>query len=281
MSGVDVDVSDHSDADLMSLRPLKIATEDAGNDETISLTQNVDSPSSFTPIQADNFGKRWFNMFSCTAGKQRWIASSIVALVLLGSMGAVIGVMHAHHPEPPLIEPNNALLIQPNDLWGMHDLLMVGYAAVFETPDTEGHNIIQQSAITLAQLLPALHPYAPCRNQLASHTGQGSELVVRQAKTSWQCLPHTFTTSDFKDSMTFDAECLDSPLKARTAKFPVISSPAARNALSSCKYSKWDRTCSYWSTIHSLTLRAEALSSPNFLQLLVTILWGGVTQCAG
>ena len=45
------------------------------------------------------------------------------------------------------------------DLWGIRDLILVGYAAPF-VPDKFD---ARQSAVSLVYLLPTLHPYAPCR----------------------------------------------------------------------------------------------------------------------
>lgn len=110
----------------------------------------------------------------------------------------------------------------------------------------------------------------------------------------WSCLPAKFTKDDFENPFTVDhidnVKLMSSSIRPKLLR---------RSVVRACKDSSWDRTCSYWVSFHSLALRAErmitnAMPSPmlssrqrdakvfeSFIPLLVTTIFGGLTQCRG
>eukprot|EP00658_Telonema_sp_P-2_P079220 TRINITY_DN7599_c0_g1_i2.p1 TRINITY_DN7599_c0_g1~~TRINITY_DN7599_c0_g1_i2.p1 ORF type:complete len:228 (+),score=60.95 TRINITY_DN7599_c0_g1_i2:242-925(+) len=215
------------------------------------------------------------------AGGRKWSRSRLAlglgsAVVLVAAGVAVVVVLASR-----LSGDDGSAAIMANDLWGLHDLLLVGFSAVFEANSTGGKSAIQQAALNLTQMLPTLHPVGKCRTALsaiiANRELEGESLVAEMALASWECLPHQYTEGDF--SATFSPECVSNVSLAKQAKNPKVL-PPANAQLSSCRHSGWDRTCSYWSAIHTLALQAEA-NSVELLPVLVMVLWGGVTQCSG
>ena len=89
----------------------------------------------------------------------------------------------------------SSLIIQPNDLYAMHDILLAGYAGVFMKTNSLGKALVQASAWNLTQLLPTLHPYQPCRSRLQALPKQSSQIgsVASVAKALWGCLPYHFS----------------------------------------------------------------------------------------
>lgn len=216
---------------------------------------------------------------SCLWRSRYSIRVGIAVVLVLSGFVAFAVVFHQSPSPPASSSPSDHPRIEPNDLWGVHDLLMVGYAAVFIKPDSAGQRQIQSAALNLTKLLADIHPVAPCRTELKSvNTETGAALVAKRALQTWSCLPHHFTPSDF--SKAFDEPCLHDNALAAAARMPKVL-PGIRMQLTACEGSRWDRTCSFWSTIHTITLRAEAVQTSSIIPLLLMVLWGGVTQCGG
>lgn len=167
-----------------------------------------------------------------------------------------------------------------NDLWGIHDLLLMGYRAPFMKPGSAGLQEVQASAVELAGLLPQVHPHAPCRQRIheAVAAAAGEARVVQAAQAAWDCLPAQFTPASF--DIAFTAEGLDSnPGLAGDARNPKVLNPAV---LGACAGTLWHRTCSYWVSLHAMAYRADALQlGPTFLHHALTVLAGGATMCGG
>lgn len=168
-----------------------------------------------------------------------------------------------------------------NDLWGIHDLLLMGYRAPFMAVGSQGLMEIQAAVGDLVILLPKIHPYAPCRQRLAAvvaGTPEGKERVVQAAQAAWECLPAQFTPASF--DVAFTADGLDvNPNLVGTARDPKVLDPSV---LGACATTHWHRTCSFWVSLHAMAYRADALQmGPRFLRDALTVLAGGATMCGG
>jgi hypothetical protein len=175
--------------------------------------------------------------------------------------------------------------IIPNDLWGIRDMLLIGYSATFMKDGTEGARQVKDAALSLARLLPQLHPHAPCRTQVASALEVSSpamdteqlDIIKKAAASTWACLPAKYTTSSFKGPFT--EEMVGSIDKAIGGRFP---EPKNSSLLGACQDSLWPRTCSYWSSLHIMAQRADLLGkSKEFMGAIVPILAGGALLCEG
>jgi len=168
-----------------------------------------------------------------------------------------------------------------NDLWAIHDLVLLGYRAPFMKPGSAGLQEVQASAVALADMLPRLHPYAPCRTQIGQALAgvpPGQQRVVRAAEAAWQCLPAQYTPASF--DVAFTADGLDvRPGLAGEARDPKVLDPSV---LGACAGTHWHRTCSYWVSMHAMAYRADALQlGQQFLHNVLTVLAGGATMCGG
>lgn len=193
------------------------------------------------------------------------------------------------------------VIIRPNDLYGMHDILMTGYAAPFLREGSEGKKIVRRSAIALARQLTVLHPFAKCRDAVreVSYTPQAAmessqrAFISRVAEAAWSCLPASYTRADFEHP--FVEHALTDTKDAIESRRPSL---IRRSAAGTCRHSSWDRTCSVWASIHAASLEAEAQmafsranglpplhvgvdSVGNFLKTVLTLFFGGITQCRG
>jgi len=181
--------------------------------------------------------------------------------------------------------------ITPNDLWAIHDLLLVGYDGYFMKKDSPGHAEAQEAAAELARLLPHLHPHLPCREMLTTAMARYPPVprgpseayllpqpaIVEAAEAAWRCLPAAFTVASFTAS--FSLAALQDDQQAQQAKDPNLRD---HSVLGACLLSKWPRTCSYWASIHGMALRADALGlGAPFLRAIVPILASGATMCGG
>eukprot|EP00929_Paragymnodinium_shiwhaense_P008305 TRINITY_DN112259_c0_g1_i1.p1 TRINITY_DN112259_c0_g1~~TRINITY_DN112259_c0_g1_i1.p1 ORF type:complete len:319 (+),score=61.31 TRINITY_DN112259_c0_g1_i1:115-1071(+) len=178
----------------------------------------------------------------------------------------------------------------PNDMWGVHDLLLVGFTGVFMRLQSSGMAEVHAAAFGLAEMLPKLHPHAPCREALrwdspAAVPGGGEakaaqwteQSLLKVADTSWSCLPGAFQVSKFDKSFSehemHDAEA------AHEARMPRLIDDTF---LGVCSGSNWPRTCSYWASMHALAYRADSLGlGAALLKHLLPILAGGATMCGG
>jgi len=169
--------------------------------------------------------------------------------------------------------------IVANDLWAIHDLLLVGYSAVFLNT-TQSKQEVQGHAYELAKLLPHLHPHKPCRHEIAramNSAGDERSSVVAAAEAAWACLPAKFSYRSFNNPFT--EEGLDDFTKAKSARMPV---PKDTDQLCACRGSKWPRACSYWASLHTMAYRADALlRGKEFLRSVVPIIISGALQCGG
>jgi len=170
-------------------------------------------------------------------------------------------------------------MIIANDLWGIHDLLMVGYASVFMKRGSPGHHEVQGSAMKLARLIAKVHPYEPCRTAIRMaliDNGLGPQGIVKAAQASLSCLPAKFSEADIHS--VFTEEFMLDP-----SKWTVAALPAPDTAkLGECAKTTWHRTCSYWVSFHTMAYRADGLGlGDEFLAALVPVIAGGATGCAG
>lgn len=170
--------------------------------------------------------------------------------------------------------------IVANDLWGIRDLLLVGYAAVFMVDGSSGKAEVRQHVSDFALMLPHLHPHEPCRLALGealARAERGREEVFSAASAAWSCLPAQFTADFFK--YPFDADAVDDSERAYDGRMPTIRDPSL---LGVCRGSQWPRACSYWVSMHLLAYRADALGmGESFLRAITAILAGGATMCGG
>jgi len=172
--------------------------------------------------------------------------------------------------------------IQPNDLWAIHDMLLVGYHAVFMKPDTAGFKEVQRASVELAKMLPELHPVEACRKQIETAiSGQDENMqVLHAAEASWSCLPAKFTEKNFTSAFVGLHESHEAKEAARHTKMPQLQPDD--HVLGACKDSKWPRTCSYWSSMHLLSYRADRKGKgQQFLAAIVPLIAGGMTLCQG
>lgn len=189
---------------------------------------------------------------------------------------------HAKSDAANVLPPNVA-----NDLWAIHDLVAIGHSAVFMRPDSAGKKEVQDAAISLARLLPKLHPEAACRTaieqELKGAAGKSDAyLAAKVAEVSWSCLPSKLSTTSFDSSFVVD----DSPSNdtkewnlALEAKMP---HPNADVALRDCAGSAWPRACSYWVSLHRMAFAADAQGlSKEYVNSIVPVLAGGALLCHG
>merc|ERR1712113_1240915 len=109
-------------------------------------------------------------------------------------------------PTPPLprLGPSLVQEIIPNDLWGIHDILYVGFSAVFMEPGSKGKAEVQKRAVDLTNLLPFLPPHEPCRASLKvalSNVSLPAKERIRAAgSAAWSCLPVGSGWPSFEDA---------------------------------------------------------------------------------
>jgi len=210
-----------------------------------------------------------------------WAACLMLSIVLLITH-SLVGLQRGEGPT----QTAGLEETQVNDLHGLHDLLLVGYAGVFVrdlAPGRVAATAVQAAALELVELLPALHPVPGCRVAIAEATarvaGQPLMQVTAAASAAWSCLPARFSAKDF--SATFTADAIKHRTLQAAAKNPRLL-PGARAQLGACKESSWDRTCSYWSVLHVLAARAEMSGiGSRFLIAYITAIAGGATMCKG
>lgn len=188
-------------------------------------------------------------------------------------------ILNWHSAEPD--RTGNLHLLQANDLHGIHDLLMVGYAGIWISDS--GKKEIQKSVCGIAKMLPSIHPVAECRSTFQKILDQDQEdckqIVIRMADASWQCLPARFSGEDY--SAVFTPEALADKDLQKVADNPELV-PQSRSMLGACAETSWDRTCSYWVALHAMSLRAEQQGTgKEFLENAITAISSGATQCKG
>eukprot|EP00929_Paragymnodinium_shiwhaense_P059720 TRINITY_DN29895_c0_g1_i1.p1 TRINITY_DN29895_c0_g1~~TRINITY_DN29895_c0_g1_i1.p1 ORF type:complete len:328 (-),score=78.22 TRINITY_DN29895_c0_g1_i1:742-1725(-) len=196
-------------------------------------------------------------------------------------IGAARSRMPTHCLESAEPGPN-PWSITANDLWSIHDMILIGYDGVFMKRDSPGWLDVRASAVDLVEMLSELHPLQKCRDQLLRALQQphhNTDKIAEAARVSLECLPGNFTPDDF--SVLFDKSHLGNKSAAEAAKFPELSDEAV-SRLGTCKTSRWPRACSYWSSMHLMAYRAEALSmGKRFLKSMVRLISGGALLCGG
>jgi len=151
--------------------------------------------------------------------------------------------------------------------------------------DSDGKKKVEQSALDLAQMLPQLHPYGPCREHIRSamlHSGGTRQGLVAAASAAWSCLPMGSDGTSIADAFqgAFTLETFDhaGPLQS-SARNPIPRHP---HSLGVCRQSSWHRTCSYWASFHTMALRADLLGlGRRFLHSISNLIAGGATMCGG
>lgn len=176
----------------------------------------------------------------------------------------------------PNVGPANA-----NDLWGIHDLILLGFRAPFMQPGSAGLQEVQASVGELILMLPQVHPHPPCRQLMTTvvaGTAPGHDRVIQAAQAAWDCLPAKYTPASFSVAFTPDGLDAGSEL-AGDARDPAVLDPTV---LGACATTQWHRTCSYWVSLHAMAYRADGLRmGPRFLYNVINILAGGATMCGG
>lgn len=212
------------------------------------------------------------------------LCSALVA-TFGASLGTTVWVQPSDISNATFIDSPTLIVRRPgdfiaNDLWGIRDLVLTGYAALFMRRESEGARNVRMAGFSLVELLPKLHPVALCRQKIdeaIKSTANGTTRISLVAQAAWSCLPANFTSDHF-DAPFLD-EYLDDYEKAKASKMTHLNDP---NLLSACKDSAWPRTCSYWSSMHAMAYRADALNlSIPFLRSIFPILASGTIQCVG
>lgn len=174
-----------------------------------------------------------------------------------------------------------------NDLWAIHDLILAGYGAIFMQKDSVGQKEVQEAAMQLARLLPALHPHPACRERIAhmlkttpgepASEVKGLDQLLLLAEVTWKCLPaHFFSKSFDRPFKHYEVSGFHA---AQNAKMTRVRNP---RALGVCRSTNWPRTCSYWVSMHALAYKADELRlGQPLIRSLLNIIAGGATLCGG
>lgn len=177
--------------------------------------------------------------------------------------------------------------IVPNDLWAIHDLVLLGYYGVMLKGEHMAKNtsdallIAQAAASKISAMLPSIHPVAKCREDLAkvaaetAGSANPASSMERVAETTWTCLG--LSATDFVSPFV----SLSAPWGQ--ALQDMHSEPNSTLVqLGDCNGSGWPRACSLWASIHSLALRADTLGlGREFFNATVQVLSGGPLFCVG
>jgi len=168
----------------------------------------------------------------------------------------------------------------PTDFWGIRDLVLVGYSALFMKHNSTGMRSIQEGAVELTEMLPQLHPFPLCRSQLKSTLApikNERERIIHAARVCLSCLPGKVSVDSFDDP--FIEEGMDDIDTAQMGKMPEFEDTSS---LSVCRNTQWPRTCSYWVSLHAMSYRADLFQlSHRFMNAVVKILAGGALMCHG
>lgn len=159
--------------------------------------------------------------------------------------------------------------ISPLDLWGIHDLLLIGFKGPLITTGDSSVSLVQEGATALAGMLADIHPVEVCRTELAALGPQAT--LSQKADTSWSCLG--LSTANFTGAFTETEQ-----------RFSDVANtePYFDGVMGACHGSMWPRACSYWSSIHSMGLRADMqLKSNDYFQAILRIISGGALYCFG
>jgi len=155
----------------------------------------------------------------------------------------------------------------PLDLWAIHDLLIVGRKGPLLQPTASAsHQMVDVAANKLGSLMCDIHPVPACREAVCQ-----ADSLVTKAEASWNCLG--LTADNFTEAYTSDSQ----------ANVDVDrTTPLFMDRLGVCRDSQWQRACSYWISMHALSIRADiAQKGQEFLQAVVEIIAGGALYCSG
>lgn len=178
--------------------------------------------------------------------------------------------------------------IEPDDFWGVRDLLLISYAGVFMVQNSIGHQLVQAYVLDFAGMLPKLHPYSPCRISIGTvlaHAPSGrfasdeenKQRLLAVAEAAWSCLPAKFTVDSFSNPYRVD---MMGNLEASFGAHMTV--PVNTSGLGACQDSRWPRTCSYWATMHAMAKRADAIGvGDRLISSFVSMAAAGATLCAG
>eukprot|EP00929_Paragymnodinium_shiwhaense_P108601 TRINITY_DN74914_c0_g1_i1.p1 TRINITY_DN74914_c0_g1~~TRINITY_DN74914_c0_g1_i1.p1 ORF type:complete len:462 (-),score=89.03 TRINITY_DN74914_c0_g1_i1:215-1600(-) len=205
--------------------------------------------------------------------KLSWPPLVFFGALALAGLFALMFLMQS----PDLIE-GPELQVVPNDLWGIHDLLLVGYAAPFMKPGSEGQQKAREQAVMLAKKLKDWHPHAPCRAKIQRTINLAKDdkaVLVGVAQEALTCLPGKFTESFFRNAFT--EEDLEDPKEAKEHRMP---EPRLSDKFGVCRRTRWPRTCSLWASFHAMAYRADTLQEGSqLLQAISNLVAAGATQC--
>jgi hypothetical protein len=157
--------------------------------------------------------------------------------------------------------------IVPLDLWGIHDLLMIGHRGPVLRPDANAsHAMVEAAVDEFAKILHAIHPVPKCREAI-----QQEESYIDKARASWDCLDldHENFTGAYVSDLQIDNEV-------------AVTVPKFTDSLGACRESGLPRSCSYWASLHAMGVRADMLGmGQEFLRAVVHMISGGALYCFG
>jgi len=165
------------------------------------------------------------------------------------------------------------LSMKANDMWALHDLLLIGYHGIFLQPNSAAKREVQEAATRLAKMLPRVHPHKACRTVLAQVVGKSATPDISVvAEAAWACLPQNFSSADFDTAFLKESD-------GAAAKMP---RPKEHVELGACQGSGWPRTCSYWVSLHLMAFRADVFRlGTEFVHAVIPLLAGGAVLCNG
>jgi len=163
--------------------------------------------------------------------------------------------------------------ISPLDLWGIHDLLMIGHKGPLlengnVVPKPAAKLLVETAAESLAGMLHKIHPVASCRQAIAL-----ADSLQSKAEASWTCLG-------------LNAQNFSGPFRSEQDHFANVANtqPLFEAQLGACKGSQWPRACSYWTSMHAMGVRADmegAQKAKDYFRDLSHIIAGGALYCFG
>jgi hypothetical protein len=162
------------------------------------------------------------------------------------------------------------------DFWAIRDLVMLGYYGLMmrgphNSNDSQPSQALldtQAGAMELASMLHEIHPVVCCREAIKE-----AETLVQKAEASWSCLGLNNSSFDVVFNLSMDKNA------SKVARNP---KPLFIDELGACRTSLWPRACSYWTSMHAMSIRADVLGkSMAFLRAITRIMAGGALFCGG
>lgn len=195
------------------------------------------------------------------------------------------------------------------DLWGIHDLLIAGYACPGCKALVSQSNVEQEvrnAALEFAQLLTKVHPIQDCRtaiqtaiSSVAPGEEKGEVLIDSVAAVTWSCLDSSATCDSSSwfcsvgDFLNYGATMDKFPAGLEKAPLPP---PFAVGKTVACsnkhkQNTHWNRACSYWASLHAMAFRADVIAQEtprvgiqarfSLLKTLAPMIAGGALLCEG